>query len=167
VDSGVAPIQLRHELTEMAVVSVPEALRGCGVTVMCGPYFSLMPFPALGLHTLSHVRYTPHGEWSDREGAPVRDPYALLEGAVKETAFERMRRDAARYLPLLAECEHMDSLWEVKTILPRSDEDDSRPILYLESTELPGLVNVLGAKIDNVSDMMELVDQQAQDIPDL
>ena len=51
----------------------------------------------------------------------------------------------------------MDSLWEVKALLPRSDADDSRPILFRESEALPGLVSVLGAKIDNVYDVEESV----------
>ena len=36
---------------------------------MCGPFFSLMPFPAAGLQTLSHVRYTPHFAWLERDHA--------------------------------------------------------------------------------------------------
>ncbi|HEY7156503.1 MAG TPA: FAD-dependent oxidoreductase, partial [Gemmataceae bacterium] len=56
-------IPLQQELTEMALVRVPEPLAHVGVTVMCGPFFSVMPFPPRGLHSLSHVRYTPHAAW--------------------------------------------------------------------------------------------------------
>lgn len=45
------------------------------------------------------------------------------------------------------------SLWEVKTILPRSDVDDSRPILAQALAGAPGAVAVLGAKIDSVYDV--------------
>ncbi|WP_324274270.1 FAD-dependent oxidoreductase [Blastococcus brunescens] len=58
---GVGYSGLHCEPCEMALVDVPDALRGKGVTVMDGPYFSLMPFPSTPFHTLSHVRYTPHG----------------------------------------------------------------------------------------------------------
>src|SRR5712691_4582285 len=44
--SGARCVPLRHELAEVALVEPPPALRGCAVTVMCGPFFSLMPFPA-------------------------------------------------------------------------------------------------------------------------
>lgn len=53
-------IPLKHELTEMALIKMPEAFLDFSITVMCGPFFSIMPFPSKGLHTLSHVRYTPH-----------------------------------------------------------------------------------------------------------
>ncbi len=71
VGSGLTPLRLKHELTEMPLVEVPAELARRGVTVMCGPFFSLMPFPARGLHTLSHVRYTPHCEWNDDPGRAV------------------------------------------------------------------------------------------------
>ena len=64
-----------------------------------------------------------------------------------------MQRDAARYLPELAAARYLRSLWEVKTILPRSDMDDSRPILVRRVDGARGLVAILGAKIDNVYDV--------------
>lgn len=155
--SGLEMVPLKHELTEVALVQVPPELEDTAVTVMCGPFFSLLPFPTRGLHTLSHVRYTPHGEWHDRDDEDYRDPYARLESATKQSAFEHMVRDAERYLPALKHCRHVDSLWEVKTVLPRSEQNDGRPILVQEAAGLPGLVNVLGAKLDNCSDMIATV----------
>ena len=66
-----------------------------------------------------------------------------------------MVRDAARYLPILNECRYVDSLWEIKTVLPRSERDDSRPILFQRHHGLANLHCVLGAKIDNIFDLME------------
>ena len=68
--SGFPLIPLKYEMTEMALVEIPEELQGKAVTVMCGPFFSLMPFPSRGLYSLSHVRYTPHYEWYDGTDAP-------------------------------------------------------------------------------------------------
>ena len=56
----------------MALMQAPDVLKEIGVTVMDGPFFSMMPFPARGLHTLSHVRYTPHFSWKDEQNV---DPY--------------------------------------------------------------------------------------------
>lgn len=66
---------LKQEITEMALMQVPPVLKELGITVMDGPFFSMMPFPARGLHTLSHVRYTPHMHWNDQRGI---DPYQKL-----------------------------------------------------------------------------------------
>jgi glycine/D-amino acid oxidase-like deaminating enzyme len=155
VASGLPAVPLKHELTEMALVEVPEPLRKAAVTVMCGPFFSIMPFPARGLHSLSHVRYTPHGEWHDEESAQYRDSYAFLNSAPKRSNYLRMRKDAERYLPCLSECRYEDSIWEVKTVLPLSERDDSRPILFVADHGVPGLDCVMGGKIDNIFDMIE------------
>lgn len=161
VGSGLAPIHLKHELTEMPLVEVPDAVRGRAFTLMCGPFFSIMPFPSRGLYTLSHVRYTPHAEWTDDASRPWRDPYAMLAAAPRRSSYPHMIRDVARYMPCLRECRQVDSLWEVKTVLPQSEVDDSRPVLYRRDAGLPGLTSVLGAKIDNIYDVLEVMDAVA------
>jgi glycine/D-amino acid oxidase-like deaminating enzyme len=150
--SGASIIPLKRELTEMALVEPPEELRGVGVTVMDGPFFSMMPYPSRpGLCTLSHVRYTPHCAWFDAPGAVPLDGNELREGYA--TRFPHMVRDAARFLPVIAGARYVESIFEIKGIMPRSEQDDSRPILFRESAELPGLFSVLGAKIDSVYDV--------------
>jgi hypothetical protein len=66
-----------------------------------------------------------------------------------------MVRDAARFLPMLNECRYEDSLWEIKSVLPRSEMDDSRPILFRRHHGLTNLHCVLGAKIDNIFDLLD------------
>lgn len=61
-NSSIELIPLKHEMTEMCLVEVPDEIKQYGFTVMCGPFFSVMPFPSAGLHSFSHVRYTPHFE---------------------------------------------------------------------------------------------------------
>lgn len=148
---------LKHEITEMALVRVPAPLQDMGITLMDGPFFSLMPFPARGLHTLSHVRYTPHLNWAD---APGVDPYARLAGYDGRSRVDRMLRDSARYLPALQGATHVDSLLEVKTVLAKSEGDDGRPILFERHAELPGCYSVLGGKIDNIYDVLERLDAE-------
>jgi glycine/D-amino acid oxidase-like deaminating enzyme len=146
---------LKHELTEMALMRLPPELQGVGITVMDGPFFSLMPFPARDLHTLSHVRYTPHMHWQDRQG---ESPYIRLAGYERGSRGDRMVRDAGRYLPVLARAHQVDSLFEVKTILAKNEADDGRPILFERHAGLPGCYSVLGGKIDNIYDVLEKLD---------
>ena len=151
-------VGLKHEFTEMALMAMPEVLAGLGVTVMDGPFFSFMPFPARGLHTLSHVRYTPHRAWPDQPGA---DPYAGLAAHPRASRVDRMLRDVARYLPAVGQARHVDSLFEVKTVLAKNEGDDGRPILFERHAELPGCYSVLGGKIDNIYDILEKLDAEA------
>lgn len=145
-------IPLKHELAEMALVAVPEPLKHLGITVMCGPFFSIMPFPSRGLHTLSHVRYTPHCYWQDSEDFCV--DFGISPSKIpRKTNYLQMVRDAERYMPILKECRHVDSIWEVKTVLPQSEVDDSRPILFKKDQGIKNLTCILGGKIDNVYDI--------------
>lgn len=151
-------IPLKHELAEMALVKLPTELDGLSVTMMCGPFFSFMPYPSRGLTTLSHVRYTPHVQWFEKAGSEIKDPYARYAQLPKVTNYPYMITDAARYIPALASAEYVDSLWEVKTLLPQTEVDDGRPILFRRDPVMPELIHVMGGKIDNIFDVEDELD---------
>ena len=146
--------KLKHEITEIALMKMPDSLKNTGITVMDGPFFSIIPFPAKLLHTLSHVRYTPHFYWLDEKGI---DPYKQLALYKKQSRVDRMIRDIQRYIPDVAKAEYHDSLFEVKTILVKNETDDGRPILFEEYPNLRGLYSVLGGKIDNIYDILDRI----------
>lgn len=148
---------LKQEITEMALIQVPPVLSGLGITVMDGPFFSMMPFPPRGLHTLSHVRYTPHQYWQDQLGI---DPYRKLINYDKATRVDRMVRDVSRYLPAVLDAKYVGSLFEVKTVLVKNEGDDGRPILFEKHPELPGCYSVLGGKIDNIYDVFSKLEEE-------
>jgi len=150
-------MNLKHEITEMALMKMPTLLQRVGVTVMDGPFFSFMPFPARGLHTLSHVRYTPHLNWFDKKGV---NPYAKLAAYKRDSRVERMIRDVSRYVPAIQNAIYKDSLFEVKTVLAKNEADDGRPILFEKHAELPGCYSILGGKIDNIYDVLEKLEDE-------
>jgi hypothetical protein len=149
--------KLKHEITEMALIEVPQSLKAVGVTVMDGPFFSMMPFPSRKLHTLSHVRYTPHLSWLDSKDV---NPYEKLESYEKVSRVDRMIRDVQRYMPDIGKSFYKDSLFEIKTVLEKNEGDDGRPILFERHKEVPGLYSILGGKIDNIYDVFEKLDSE-------
>ena len=157
-------IPLKHEMTEMCLVETPQELYKLGLTIMCGPFFSVMPFPSVRVdggrvvHSLSHVRYTPHYQWYDAPGQ-YQDAHKKLSLDKRNSAWTYMIKDAARYIPVLKECRYVKSLWEVKTVLPLSETDDSRPILCRFNYGLNGLHCIMGGKIDNVYDAIEAIEK--------
>lgn len=151
-------VPLKHELVEICLVKLPSEISGISVTVMDGPFFSFMPFPDRGLTTLSHVRYTPHSEWKD-EGIFQRDGHFYLKNEVKRIShFEQMKSDVIRYMPIFEKVKYEDSLWEIKTILPKSEGDDSRPILFKDNFGIKGYIVIMGGKIDNIYDVYKELD---------
>ena len=158
-------IPLKHEMTEMCLVEVPDVIKRMGITIMCGPFFSVMPFPGARIngqmpHSFSHVRYTPHYEWYDTDKDHYVDAYKKLEEDERHTAWRLMVQDASRFIPILSECRYEDSLWEVKTVLPRSETDDSRPILCRFNYGLPGFHVIMGGKVDNVYDAVAAISRE-------
>lgn len=156
--SALEPIPFKHEMTELCLVDVPAPLKRVGLTVMCGPFFSVMPFPSTPHHSFSHVRYTPHFEWIEGDCRSGASAYDVQDSTRTVTAWKRIQYDARRYIPLLDECVYRRSIWEMKTVLPRSEVDDSRPILFKANHGLPGLHCVMGGKIDNIYDALELIE---------
>jgi len=154
-NSHVDRVGLKHELTEMCIVEVPDELKDKGITVMCGPFFSVMPFPEKGLHSFSHVRYTPHFQWLDSKSDNYMNGHKYILRIEKISNWNRMLLDAKRYIPILDQCEYRESLWEVKTVLPHSESNDSRPILFKPDHGLQGMHSVMGGKIDNVYDVVQ------------
>lgn len=156
-NSGIEIIPLKHEMTEMCLVDVPEHLKKIGLTIMCGPFFSVMPFPSANLHSFSHVRYTPHYEWQDSPNSKYNNAHERFIEDKKISAWNYMVKDASRYIPSLADCHYERSLWEVKTVLPRSESDDSRPILFRPNHGINGFHCIMGGKIDNVYDAVDAI----------
>ncbi|MDL2351335.1 MAG: FAD-dependent oxidoreductase [Pseudomonadota bacterium] len=149
---------LCHEIAEIVLVEPPPPLASLGITVMDGPFFSMIPFPSRGLHSLTHVRYTPHRAWPD---APGEDPDRQLQAYAGGSSVDWMVRDASRYVPLIAECRPAETLFEVKTILQRNAGDDGRPILFERHGSHGRLVSVLGGKLDNIYDALHRIDQES------
>lgn len=146
---------LKHEITEMGLLQLPQHLQGLGITVMDGPFFSIMPFPARNASTVSHVRYTPHRAWLDMAD---RNPYTELDAYPRISRYDRMMRDVARYIPSITGAIYQDSLFEVKTVLMKNEGDDGRPILFETYAALPGYTSILGGKLDNIYDVISHLD---------
>ena len=155
--SKLAVVPLKHEIAEMCLVKLPPELKNFSVTVMDGPFFSIMPFPTTPYHTLSHVRYTPHMSWTDDQkgSQEIPDPHRYFSDLNLKTNFRQMVADVSRYIPELANVEYAKSVWEVKTVLMKSEDDDSRPILFRSDFGLLGYTCIMGGKLDNIYDVFE------------
>ncbi|MDR1565294.1 MAG: FAD-binding oxidoreductase [Oscillospiraceae bacterium] len=166
---GFEPFNIKYELCEIILCKVSEKLRDTGITVMDGPFFSIMPFGKTGLHSLTSVTFTPHvtsysalpefecmgktgGECSPERlcncnACPHRPP----------SAWPYMSNLARKYLRDDYGFEYVSSLFSVKPILKASEIDDSRPtVIRVFSTE-PAFVSVLSGKINTVYDLDEVL----------
>ena len=167
--AGFAPFRIKYELCEIILCDVSRELKQVGLTVMDGPFFSIMPFGKTGLHSLTSVTFTPH-ETSYQEFAsfPCQDKsgglcrsgnlYNCNECPAKPlTAWPYMKKLAEKYLLPEYKFRYVKSLYSMKPILKASEIDDSRPTVIRRLSSDPDFISVLSGKINTVYDMEEVL----------
>lgn len=160
---------IKYELCEMILCEVNSELKHVGLTVMDGPFFSLMPFGYTGLHSLTSVSHTPHitsttplptfSCQSQSTGACSPKHLANCNNcpAKPKSAWPQMRQMAEKYILPHYRFQYKQSLYSMKPILKISEVDDSRPTLVRLFTQNPTFVSVLSGKINTVYDLEEIL----------
>lgn len=167
---GYEPFKIKYELCEIILCEVNEKLKNVGLTVMDGPFFSIMPFGKTGLHSLTSVSFTPHvTSYAD---VPT---FKCQRGMEKvycnsnelgncnncpnkpESAWEYMSTLARKYMKESYQFRYRESLFSMKPILKASEVDDSRPTVIKVSKDKPKFISVLSGKINTVYDLDQIL----------
>ena len=160
--------KIKYELCEIILCEPGDTLRGTGITVMDGPFFSIMPFGKTGLHSLTSVTFTPHVtsyeelptfqcQRENEDGRPECRPEALGNCNTcihkPDSAWSYMSHLADKYLKPEYAYTYKESLYSMKPILKSSEVDDSRPTAIRVLSESPVFISVLSGKINTVYDL--------------
>ena len=148
-NSNLPLLPLKQELAEMPLIKLPPPLSNMGITIMDGSFFSIMPFPDKKLHTIHHVRYTPHDF----------NLNGLSSLNVKQSKYLYMIKDIERYIPSFSKAKYKSSIYETKTILFQNEINDARPILFKKNYKIKNFHIILGGKIDNIYDVVEKIEK--------
>jgi len=163
------PFKIKYELCEIILCNVNDSLRGVGLTVMDGPFFSIMPFGNTGLHSLTSVAFTPHlasfnsvpefpcQDRSNGGCSPLRLGNCNECPAKPQSAWPYMAKLAKKYMSEEFEFDYVESLYSIKPILKASEIDDSRPTLIRQYSEAPDFYSVLSGKINTLYDLDEVL----------
>ena len=160
---------IKYELCEIILCEPSDKLRDKGITVMDGPFFSIMPFGKTGLHSLTSVTFTPHVTSYDKlptfscqkrledgfECKPERLGNCSLCPAKPQSAWAYMSHLANKYMREEYSYTYKESLYSMKPILKSSEVDDSRPTAIKVVSQSPTLISVLSGKINTVYDLDE------------
>ena len=167
--AGFNTFQIKYELCELALCKVSDNLKSIGLTVMDGPFFSLMPFGKTGYYTLSSVTFTPNmtcysnlptfecQENSNGYCTPARLGNCNTCPVTPESAWPHMIALVKKYMKPEYKIEYVKSLFSIKPILKSSEIDDSRPTLIRKFSENPTFVSVLSGKINTIYDLGEVI----------
>ncbi len=144
---------LKYQASEMVLIQETSELRGLAITLMDGPFFSIMPFPSIPeTMSFSHVSYTPLRTFPD--GKSALPSYLRMSDLGEPDNFSRMKRSASLYVPSVDYVKKTGAIREIKTFLVNSEDNDSRPILFVRHS-IQNCYSILGGKLDNVFDMLE------------
>lgn len=161
--------KIKYELCEIIICEVNDILQEVGITVMDGPFFSIMPFGKTGYHSLTSVTFTPHltsfnelpvfgcQERSGGYCSSQRLGNCNICEAKPESAWVYMSSMARKYLKPEYEFRYRESLFSMKPILKASEIDDSRPTVIRRYSENPTYISVLSGKINTVYDLDEVL----------
>lgn len=163
------PFGIKYELCEIILCDVDDKLQDTGLTVMDGPFFSIMPFGKTGTHSLTSVTFTPHVTSYDK--IPSFACQAKSNGfcspvqlgncndciAKPESAWNYMSGLARKYMRDDLTFTYRESLFSMKPILKASEVDDSRPTVVKVHSSKPYMVSVLSGKINTVYDLDDIL----------
>lgn len=161
--------KIKYELCEIILCETNKQLNDVGITVMDGPFFSIMPFGKTGYHSLTSVTFTPHV--TSYNSLPQFECQQRSNGfcskyqlgncndcpSKPKTAWNYMSNMAKKYLKDEYKFKYIKSLFSMKPILQASEIDDSRPTVIRELSSYPKLISVLSGKINTVYDLDEVL----------
>jgi len=164
----VADLDLTHEISEIAFVS-SKAFENKGLTVMDGPFGSIMPYGKSGLLSLSSVAYTHHK--ISYQNLPHFDCQTVDDPACTPSApgicTTCVRRPASNAYKMIAqmgqyfsdsvEFEHLFSYYTIKSKLKTSYIDDGRPTEISMLRENPHFYCLFAGKINSIYEVEKIV----------
>ncbi|HBF38546.1 MAG TPA: amino acid oxidase [Firmicutes bacterium] len=166
---GYEPFKIKYELCEIILCHVSDWIQDVGITLMDGPFFSLMPFGKSGYHSLTSVTFTPHITSYDDlptfdcqkhrgvECSPLQLGNCNLCPERPKSAWPYMSALAKKHLRDDIELEYVKSLFSIKPILMSSEIDDSRPTLIRQFSDDPVFISVLSGKVNTIYDLNEVL----------
>lgn len=152
---------LRYELCEVVLCNVDKQLKDIGLTIMDGPYFSVMPFGKSEYHSLTSVGHTPLYSSEDSfpkfpcQGQACSSRNLELCNLCSNkppTSFEQMKNILSNYLKKDM-VHYSSSLYTIKPILKSSESNDSRPTVIKRHNCTPFIYSVLSGKISSVYEL--------------
>ncbi|MBK6931456.1 MAG: FAD-binding oxidoreductase [Saprospirales bacterium] len=165
---GVRELGLTHELSEIAFITSRQ-FQNMGLTVMDGPFGSIMPYGRSGLLSLSSVAYTHHKisydnlprfdcqtpeDLSCRPEAPgicTECPRRPASNAYK------MLRQMQQYFSGTVHFEHLFSYFTIKSKLKSSYIDDGRPTEISMLHDQPRFYCLFAGKVNSIYEIEKIV----------
>lgn len=171
---GESLFNVKYELCEIILCDVNDKMKEIGITVMDGPFFSIMPFGKTGLHSLTSVVFTPHltsseifpefecmNSMNGVKGYCCREQLGNCNECSNKplTAWHYMSKLAQKYVRDDYCFSYNKSLFSIKPVLLASEIDDSRPTVIQTNSGSPKFISILSGKINTIYAIDMILDE--------
>ncbi len=151
---GFSGYDIKYELCELVLCQANNGFSQTGLTVVDGPFLSLMPFEDGSNFTLSSVSHTPlQTNYNGPQTFEYDNLRRIKSEAAKNSNAKSMALLAQEYFNKNISLEYGNSLFEIKPILVASEEDDSRPTVITTHSRAPYFISILSGKISSIYDL--------------
>jgi hypothetical protein len=165
---GAKTLDLTHEIAEMAFVTSPQFAEK-GLTIMDGPFGSIMPYGKSGVLSLSSVAYTHHK--ISYENTPVFDCQTLSDPRCKPTApgicttcerrppsnAYKMLGQMRQYFTENVEFQYLYSYFTIKSKLKANYIDDGRPTEIAKLRDTPRFYCLFAGKVNSIYEIEKII----------
>ena len=136
-----------YEYTVVPVIQLD--IPPVGVTIMDGPFFTLLPFGKTGKHLLysvekSVIKATTSKQMPEEWNTPEKAPFKNLD---KNKFFDDMKKEVSLFIPNIANAKIVDFLQGPRMVLANKDRTDARPSVI--KTFDNKYVTIFSGKIDH------------------
>lgn len=143
------PVETRqYEYTAVAIISLDWPLP-TGITILDGPFMTVLPFGRTGRYLLYHVRHMVIA----RDESPLLDPSWLdastspFAAVDKQAWFARLVESCGEFVPDLRGARLEGILQGPRMVLAGREDTDARPSIV--TAHEPGYLTVFSGKIDH------------------
>ncbi len=165
---GVGQLDLTHEISEIAFITSRQ-FRNMGLTVMDGPFGSIMPYGLSGLLSLSSVAYTHHKiSYDNLPRFDCQTPEDLrctpeAPGICTECPRRpasnayKMLQQMQQYFSDAVQFEHLFSYFTIKSKLKANYIDDGRPTEIAQLSNNPRFYCLFAGKVNSIYEIEKIV----------
>ena len=150
---NIVPIRTKlvKEHVEVPLFRIPSELGAEDITIMDGPYFSIMDYPPdPGVSAVTHVHLGRHQTWSPPDPEPEWD---------RKSRHEDIIDDIMQYIPKMQEARYLSSMLTTRALLAETSDNDGRPVLVEYAEVSPRIISILGSKFNSVYEVIDFLRQ--------
>lgn len=148
---GVEEKELQFELTIVPIVTWRKGKPPIGITVMDGPFFTILPYGKKeNQYLLYHVAHSVYKTYVGTSYPKQWDNLdSLLSDSIAKDIFENMVESSSHFVSDIETCEFKDYLTTIRVVLANSNDSDRRPTLINKMAIQPPFYSVFSGKIDH------------------